>query len=124
MSFENLRHEPYVSLETFRRSGQGVRTPVWVVGDDEHLYIFSAGEAGKVKRIRLNKTVRLAPCSYSGDIRGEWLPATARLVTDVAEANQVYRGFAAKYGWQYRLLTFFSGLAGKVRERALIEISA
>ena len=43
---------PYVSLATFRRSGDAVRTPVWMAPADGAHYVFSAGNAGKVKRLK------------------------------------------------------------------------
>ena len=46
--------ESYVNLATFRRNGREVRTPVWIAGADCLYYVFSEGNAGKVKRIRAN----------------------------------------------------------------------
>ena len=39
-----------VSLSTVRRSGAEVKTPVWFAAADGKLYVFTAGESGKVKR--------------------------------------------------------------------------
>ena len=47
----------YLNLETFRKTGIGVRTPVWFAQDILHsasatvFYIYSEAGAGKVKRI-------------------------------------------------------------------------
>ncbi len=35
----------YVSLETFRRDGRGVRTPVWAAPRGGKLYVFSEANA-------------------------------------------------------------------------------
>jgi len=45
-----LDRQRHVALATFRRSGAEVRTPVWFAATDGKLYVFSAGDAGKVKR--------------------------------------------------------------------------
>ena len=42
----------YVSLETYRKSGEAVRTPVWFVEEDGKMYVWTVGTSGKVKRIR------------------------------------------------------------------------
>jgi uncharacterized protein len=51
------RHR-YVSLATFRRSGAEVRTPAWFAAADGRLYVFTAGEPGKVKRLRHSSRAR------------------------------------------------------------------
>ena len=42
----------YVNLATFRRTGARVATPVWAAAAGDKLYIFTEGDAGKVKRLR------------------------------------------------------------------------
>src|ERR1700730_1504716 len=44
--------EKYVSLATYRRNGVEVATPVWIAELAGRYYVFSAGDAGKIKRIR------------------------------------------------------------------------
>src|ERR1700729_2183968 len=44
--------ERYISLETFKRDGGGVKTPVWAAPLDGALVVFSAGDSFKVKRLR------------------------------------------------------------------------
>lgn len=111
---------PYVNLATFRRSGAEVRTPVWIAGAAGRYYVFSAGEAGKVKRIRANGRVRLAPCNFRGNIKGEWIEGEAGILKDGAIALRALR---AKYGLQMRLTDFFAKLSGRFRNRAYIEIT-
>ena len=75
--FEN---EKYISLETFKRNGQGVKTPVWFVLHANALYVYTKADSWKVKRIRNGPRVRVAACDIRGTIRGPWLDATASLV--------------------------------------------
>ena len=63
------RHR-YLSLETYRRTGQAVATPVWFVVDRDVIYVYSLATAGKVKRIRNNPRVRIAPCDARGRLTG------------------------------------------------------
>jgi PPOX class probable F420-dependent enzyme len=72
--------QKYISLETFRKNGQGVKTPIWFVLHKNAFYVYTAGDSWKVKRIRNNPRVRVAVCNIRGDIKGPWLEATASLV--------------------------------------------
>lgn len=93
----------YLNLETFRKTGVGVCTPVWFARDPAVsgtvvFYVYSEAEAGKVKRIRNNPRVRIAPCSMRGELRGAWVDARARICAgdEVAHGQQLLR---RKYGW-------------------------
>jgi PPOX class probable F420-dependent enzyme len=70
----------YISLETFKKNGQGVKTPVWFVLHHNAFYVYTEADSWKVKRIRNNPRVRVAVCSMRGAIKGPWLDATASLV--------------------------------------------
>jgi PPOX class probable F420-dependent enzyme len=111
-----------VSLATFRRDGTEVATPVWFAASDGKLYVFTAGEAGKVKRLRHTSRVRMAPCDVRGGLRGGWQDATARLVTDRWVVERAHQALRAKYGWQLRLGDLFSRFTGRIARRAWIEI--
>ena len=72
--------QKYMALETFKKNGQGVKTPVWFVLHKNALYLYTEADSWKVKRIRNNPRVRVAACSVRGTIKGPWLDATASLV--------------------------------------------
>ena len=114
--------ERYVSLATFRRNGKEVRTPVWLAGTQGRYYLFSEGKAGKVKRIRANGRACIAACTYSGDIRSDWLKAEARIVNEPEVINHAYRALRDKYGWQMKMGDIFSKLFGRYPKRAIIEL--
>ena len=86
---ESLAAARYVSLATFRRDGTEVRTPVWIAAAEGAAVIYTNATSWKVKRIRNNGKVRLAPCTARGDIRGDWVDATARIVEHDAGQNPV-----------------------------------
>jgi PPOX class probable F420-dependent enzyme len=82
--FAALRNEKYINLETFRKSGAGVRTPVWFAatdGDDPTFYVYSLANSGKAKRIRRSGSAMIAPCDARGKVTGAWTPAHAMIVS-------------------------------------------
>lgn len=112
----------YISLATFRRNGREVRTPVWFTRLDDGYVCYSAADAGKVKRIRANARVRLAPCDMRGSLRGAWHAATATLVDDPAACARAYGALRARYGWQMWLVETLARLSGRYRPRAVIAL--
>ena len=117
-----LDRESYISLVTFRRSGAGVPTPVWFALHEGRLWAFTESRAGKVKRLRHDARARFAVCDVRGRTRGAWHEARARIVGDAAAQHAAYAALRAKYGWQMRVLDFFSRLAGRIDARAVLEI--
>ena len=114
--------ERYVSLATFRKDGTEVRTPVWIAAAEGVPVVYTNATSWKVKRIRNNGKVRLAPCAARGDIRGDWVDATARVVDDDAGRDRGIQAFVDKYGWQMRLALFVSHFSGRYADRAIIEL--
>jgi len=116
------RHR-YMSLGTFRRNGTEVATPVWFAADDGKLYVFTAGESGKVKRLRRSPRARIAPSDGRGRVGGPWRPATARILTERDPIERAHAALRAKYGWQMRVADLLSRLTGRIRRRAWIEVT-
>jgi hypothetical protein len=111
-NFDVFQHNKYLNLESFRKNGQGVRTPVWFAGDSatghpQTLYVYSEAESGKAKRIRRNSRVRIAPCDMRGKLLGDWMEARAEIVTG-EEAGRGMRLLNKKYTPWKQLLDFFS----------------
>jgi PPOX class probable F420-dependent enzyme len=119
----DLHESRYVSLATFRRNGAEVRTPVWFAEVEGRLYAFSAGDSGKVKRLRVSSRARVAPCDARGGVRGPWQDALARIIDEPRVIERAGAALRAKYGWQVRLLDLLARLTGRIRRRAWIEIS-
>ncbi len=79
----------YLNLETYRRSGNGVRTPVWFAvapvnpstADAQTLYVYTTADSGKAKRIRHTAAVKIAPCDVRGNVSGQWIDAHADIVS-------------------------------------------
>ena len=117
-----LDRRRYAALATFRRSGAEVRTPVWFAAMDGKLYVFSAGDSGKVKRLRHSSRARVAPSDVRGNVRGEWWDAHARIVTEPRLIERAHAAMRVKYGCQARLGDLFSRLTGRLPRRAWIEV--
>jgi PPOX class probable F420-dependent enzyme len=73
-----LRSQWAVRLTSFRRDGTPVGTPVSLAVDGDRGYVRSPGTAWKVKRIRRDPHVELAPCTFRGRPTGPAIAARAR----------------------------------------------
>ena len=109
MDLESLGDAKYVLLTTFRRDGTAVPTPVWVARDGAELVVFTAPNAGKVKRIRRDGAVRVGPCTMRGRPTGVDVPGRAR-VLDAAGVERTLGLIARKYGVLGRLTVWNSRL--------------
>jgi PPOX class probable F420-dependent enzyme len=114
MNTTELASEDFVSITTYKRDGTAVSTPVWVAGENGNLLVISEADTWKVKRIRRDGHVRIAPCSARGVIRGEPVDGEATIEPDTATVEEL---LARKYGWKYRAYKRFSALTRKVRRR-------
>ncbi len=127
MGFAAFAGQKYLNLETFKRSGDGVKTPVWFAAEPSaslessgaKLYVYTIGVSGKLKRIRNNPRVKVAPCNLRGDVRGDWAEARAEIVTG-AEAEHGMRLLNEKYLPWKQLLDFFAKF--RKRERTVFVI--
>lgn len=109
---DRLGASKYLLLITYRKNGTPVPTPVWVARDEDELVVFTAPEAGKVKRIRRNAEVRVALCDMRGNPKGEEVPARARIL-DAEATHRTMKLIMRKY-WLLGPLTV---LGGRIRRR-------
>ena len=104
---ERLGEEQYLLVTTFRRDGTPVPTPVWAARDGDALMVWTVGDSGKVKRIRREGHVTVAPCTVRGKPTGEPVPAQALLLGP--EGGAVVRELIKrKYGLRGRLFVWAS----------------
>lgn len=110
----------YVSITSFKRDGTGVATPVWFIEEAGRLLVHTGAESFKVKRIRRNPAVTVAPCGPTGKLRGEPVPGRAELLPD-AEVARVEKLLIRKYwltGWLLTVGRLVRGWFGRGRVRA------
>jgi hypothetical protein len=111
--------QKYLNLESVKRDGTSVQTPVWFAEDQGVLYVYTLANAGKVKRIRRHPRIRLAPCTMRGTVIGAWVEAEATIV-DATTAAHGHALLRHKYGWLKGIGDVFSRLLH--RERVVIAI--
>ena len=111
--FDQLIRQQYLNIETFRKSGLGVKTPVWFVQDGNTIYVRTVANSGKVKRILHKEQVNIAPCRVDGTVLGDWSPATARVVIDGALGKKVDHLLDKKYGLMKKMFALASVLQGR-----------
>lgn len=109
----------YLNLESYKRDGTPVQTPVWFALEHDVLYVYTLAKAGKVKRIRRHPHIRIAPCTMRGTVTGAWVEAEATLV-DATTAGHGHALLRHKYGWMKGIGDLFSRLLH--RERVVIAI--
>jgi PPOX class probable F420-dependent enzyme len=96
-----LDRNRYVSLTTYRKDGTAVATPVWVVGYEDGVAVWTNAASAKVKRLRRNPAVTLAPCTLRGRLTGDPVAGRARLLSaeDNARVRALIRRKYRLQGW-------------------------
>jgi PPOX class probable F420-dependent enzyme len=102
-----LAEHKYINLETYKKSGTGVQTPVWFVLDDEQIFVTTRPNTGKVKRIKNNQDVKIMPCGMRGEPKGEWIAGTARFANE-SESENAVKLRHKKYGIRAKLVGAFA----------------
>ncbi|WP_291048328.1 PPOX class F420-dependent oxidoreductase [Herbiconiux sp.] len=117
-----LGDERFVSLSTFRRTGEAVSTPVWIAREGDELLVTTPAGSGKVKRLRNSGRVELRPCSRSGKVDESVPPveAVATIHDDPAEVAAAGEVFARKYRAEYRIFLFIERLVARGQKTRVI----
>jgi uncharacterized protein len=102
--------EKYINLETYRKNGRAVRTPVWFFESDGIVYVRTSDDTGKYKRIRNNPSVQIAPCDMRGGVKGQWVKGEARIASE-EEKLKAFKMLEKKYGMIYKMTRMF--MSGK-----------
>lgn len=105
-AFAPLARHKYCRLVTFRRNGAAVPTPMWFAVDGDRLYVKTETPTGKIRRIRNDPRVEIAPCTALGRTVGATVRGRARLL-DAGEAHAAERVLRARYGIGRRLFATF-----------------
>lgn len=94
---------PYrtILLETFKRDGTAVNTPVWFVQEGDIVYFSTAPDAGKAKRLRNNPQARIAGADAAERPATDWHVVAGRFVGG-SEAERIYDALDRRYGGYFR----------------------
>lgn len=116
-SFAQINKASYISLTTFRKTGEPVPTPVWFAERDGTIYLFTFPGAGKAKRISHTAKVTLAPCTLNGKVTGPAIDGKARVLAEPADEALAEQTLAKKHGIIWRLYHGVMGLGRAIRRR-------
>ena len=119
MTLKQFEKQQYLNIETFRKNGQGVKTPVWFALDGEALRIWTFAGSGKIKRIRNNDTVRVAPSTASGEPTGDWQDAHAKTDESPESIKHVETLMKKKYGAMFYIFGFIGRMRGGAKYTAI-----
>ncbi|GAB3065424.1 PPOX class F420-dependent oxidoreductase [Pedococcus soli] len=105
-TLDALGDEKFVSLTTFRKTGVGVSTPVWIGREGDALVVTTPSGSGKVKRLRNNTRVELQPCSRRGTVEdgAPTVAAVAEIVQGPEAMRRLDTVLRPKYGIEYRIV--------------------
>ena len=119
---KQFEKQQYLNVETFRKNGNGVKTPVWFVQEGEKLYIWTEFTTGKAKRIRNSAKVNIVPSKANGTPIGAWMPARASVDDSHQAVEHVKSLMSKKYGFMFSLFS----VMGKFRhsEYTSIQVEA
>ncbi len=122
---KQFRNQEFLSLETFRKNGIGVKTPVWFAQEGDALYIWTIGDSGKIKRIRNNPQVNIAPCKRLGKVTGAWMAARASVDDSAAAVQRVEVLLSRKLGFAFAVFRFIDRLRDRVKgsHRVCVKVS-
>lgn len=111
-SLDEIKSKKYISLETYRKNGQPVKSPVWFVIENNLLYVITRSKTGKVKRLKNNLQVKFALCTMKGKITGEWISGTAKIL-DEKDTKEAVKMRDKKYGLIAKIAKFASKSKGE-----------
>ncbi|MGZ3621845.1 MAG: PPOX class F420-dependent oxidoreductase [Ktedonobacteraceae bacterium] len=116
-TFAALDKEKYMSLTTFRKTGDAVVTPVWFADSNGTIYVGTGLNAGKIKRIRHTERVTLAACTMSGKVTGSEIEGMARVVSEPEEISAAEAALAKKYGLTRSIYYFILNTLSSIRRK-------
>ncbi|MGW4479765.1 PPOX class F420-dependent oxidoreductase [Rhodococcus triatomae] len=96
-AFDEVAAAKYVLLTTFRKDGTAVPTPLWAASDGDRLLMWTVTDSWKVKRIRRDPRVTVAPCDARGKVKGDAVEARAEIL-DLAGSDRARDAIAKRYG--------------------------
>ena len=110
---EKIKLEKYISLETYRKNNQTVKTTVMFVIKNDLIIIVTREQTGKVKRIRKNQKVMIATCSIKGKTSMSSISGTAQILTD-KETVEAVNLRDKKYGFFSKISRLVTRNKGKI----------
>jgi len=104
---KELENEKYINLETYRKNGKTVHTPVWFVISDDLIQVITREKTGKVNRLKNNPKVKFAKCGFKGELKGDWHSGVSKFFDD-DQVQKILKLRKKKYGF---FSTFIAALS-------------
>ena len=121
-ALELFQNHLFLNLETFRKNGEGVKTPVWFVQDGDTLLVTTIASSGKAKRARGQEQVNIAPCTVDGTLVGAWCPATISEATEAGIEQKMNQMLEQKYGEMKKKFDAQQDAALKSMKRSILRL--
>ena len=122
MSIEQFEQQQYINLETFRKNGEGVKTPVWFAMENGVLYTRTMANSWKVKRLNRDPRIKVTPSDARGEPLGTWVDGQAYEIGDKAMADHVNKLLNKKYGLLKRGFDLMGMFRGREMTAVRIDI--
>jgi len=116
MSQEKLamfNDQKYVCVETYKKNGDGIKTPVWFVIFNGIIYLTTMDSSWKAKRLKNNKSVRIVPSNFQGVPKGQWVEGEA-FFEDETKIKPIISLRNKKYGLLAKIIGMISSRKGKI----------
>lgn len=110
---EEIEPEKYISVETYRKNGVPVRTPVWFTIKNNQIFVVTRDQTGKVKRLKNNTQVKIATCTIKGKIKGKWVSGDVEILDEEKTKDAVKRR-DKKYGFFSKMARFLTKNKGEL----------
>ncbi|AFS81184.1 pyridoxamine 5'-phosphate oxidase family protein [Candidatus Nitrosopumilus koreensis AR1] len=110
---EEIESEKYISVETYKKNGTPVRTPVWFTIKDNQIFVVTRVQTGKVKRLKNNTQVKIATYTIKGDIKGKWFSGTVEIL-DAEKTKDAIKRRDKKYGFFSKMAKFLTKSKGEL----------
>ena len=111
MKPNDINNQKYISLETYRKNNQALKTPVWFVIYNDTIFVITREKTGKVRRLRNNDSLRFALCTFNGRVTGKWFEGKA-IFSSPNETQMAVNLRREKYGFMERIARFASRKKG------------
>ena len=126
-AYVSLGDEAFISLTTFRKTGEAVSTPVWIGRDGDALIVTTPDDTGKVKRVRNNARVEMRPSNRMGKVADDAVTVTgyAQIIGGAAGMAPLEQIIKKKYRVEYYVFMLIERIAAKRQKpRVILRITS
>ena len=113
LNLNEIESEKYISLETYKKNNQAIRTPVWFVVKNNLIYVVTRDQTGKIKRLKNNQNVKIATCNIKGKTTSGFTEGVAKILSE-AESKKAVTWRDKKYGFFAKMAKFLTKNKGEL----------